>query len=82
MAGRLRVVDVFALAAVELDGLHVGDISHAGGKQRVGFAVNARTAAKVVLLILVELVDVLCQCNALRIVKFGGEQSIPFSLSL
>ena len=43
MAGGFGVVDVFAFAAVQLDGLHACDVRHAGGEERLSVAVDSGT---------------------------------------
>ena len=53
MARRLGVVDVFASGAVELDGLQIGHIREAHGKEGVGVTHDTRAFSKLGLLVLV-----------------------------
>lgn len=55
VAGRFRVVEVFAFGAVELDGLDVGEVGHAGWEEQVGVAHDAGTFAKVAFFVFFEL---------------------------
>lgn len=55
VAGGFGVVDVFAFGAVELDGALVGEVGLAHGEERMAFAHDARTLAKVAFLVLVKL---------------------------
>lgn len=55
VSGRFWVVEVFAFAAVEFDGLDVGEVGHAGWEERVVLAHNAGTFAKVAFFIFLKL---------------------------
>lgn len=55
VAGRLGRVQVLAPRAVELDGLLVGEVRQTEGEERLAVAQDARAAAKVALLVLLDL---------------------------
>lgn len=55
MAGRFRIVHVFALGAVELDGFDVRVVGLAHWEEGVALAGDAWAFAEVVLLVLLEL---------------------------
>ncbi len=50
-----RIIEVFAFAAVEFDGLDVGEVGHAGRKEGMVLAHNAGAFAKVAFLIFLKL---------------------------
>lgn len=55
VSGRFWVVEVFAFTAVELDGLDVGKVGHAGWEERVVLAHDTGTFAKVAFFVFLKL---------------------------
>lgn len=55
VSGRFWVIEVFAFAAIEFDGLDVGEVGHAGWEERVVLAHNAGTFAKIAFFIFLKL---------------------------
>lgn len=63
VAGRFRVIKIFAFATVQLYGLNIRKVGEAGGEERVGEAGNARAFAEVRFFVFFELENVRLDCS-------------------